>query len=135
MGYIVALLSVHTVTMVRIDYFPATCKIHLLYPQEGYSDIFIHTYARVIFWVRNFEFQYFFRFSEKIIFFGVWGPHKIGLYLVVISMHFRVFLKVKVQYRGYFLGLPKFQIFFGVLEIPDFFDFFFFGGGGGGGEW
>ena len=29
---------------------------------------------------------------------------------------------------GIFLGLLKFQIFFGVLEIPDF---FFWGGGGG----
>ena len=29
------------------------------------------------------------------IFFG--GPHKIGLYLGVISMRLRVFLKVKVQ--------------------------------------
>ena len=29
---------------------------------------------------------------------------------------------------GIFLGLLKFQIFFGVLEIPDF---FFLGGGGG----
>ena len=36
-------------------------------------------------------------------------------------MHFRVFLKVKVQNGGYFLGLLKFQIFFGVLEIPDIF--------------
>ena len=35
------------------------------------------------------------------------GHHKIGLYLVVISMHFRGFLD------GYFLGLAKFQIFFG----------------------
>ena len=25
----------------------------------GYSDIFIHTSDRVIFWVQNFEFQYF----------------------------------------------------------------------------
>ena len=31
------------------------------------------------------------------------------------------FLKVKVQNGGYFLGLVKFQIFFGVLEIPDVF--------------
>ena len=31
------------------------------------------------------------------------------------------FLKVKVQNGGYFLGLLKFQIFFGVLEIPDIF--------------
>ena len=31
------------------------------------------------------------------------------------------FLKVNLQNRGYFLGLLKFQIFFGVLEIPDIF--------------
>ena len=50
-------------------------------------------------WVQNFEFQYFLGFSEKIIFFWgmkilwifVLGHHKIGLYLGVISMHFRVF--------------------------------------------
>ena len=30
-------------------------------------------------------------------------------------------LKVKEQNWGYFLGLQKFQIFFGVLEIPDIF--------------
>ena len=53
------------------------------------------------------------------IFFG--GHHKIGLYLVVISMHLGSFLKVKVQNRGYFFGLPKFHIFFGVLETPDIF--------------
>ena len=41
-----------------------------------------------------------------------WVHHLIGLYLGVISMHFRVFLKVKVQNRGYFLGLLKFQMFF-----------------------
>ena len=34
-----------------------------------------------------------------------WGVHhKIELCLEVISMHFRVFLKVKVQNGGYFLG-------------------------------
>ena len=33
-----------------------------------------------------------------------WGHHKIGLYFGVIFMHFRVFLKVKVQNGGYFLG-------------------------------
>ena len=43
--------------------------------------------------------------------------------------HFRSFLKIKVQNRVYLLGLLKFQIFFGVLEILDIF-FFFFGGGG-----
>ena len=31
------------------------------------------------------------------------------------------FLKVEVQDGGYFLGLLKFQLYFGVLEIPDFF--------------
>ena len=56
------------------------------------------------------------------------GRHKIRLYLGVISMHFGVFFKVKVQNGGYFGGLLKFQIFLGVLEIPIFF-FFFFGGG------
>ena len=82
------------------------------------------------FWVQNFEFQYFFGFSEKLIFFFwyedfvdiFWGHHKIGLYLDVISMHFRVFLKVKIQNGGYIFGLLKFQMsFFLVLEIPDIF--------------
>ena len=36
-------------------------------------------------------------------------------------MHFRVFFKVRVQNWDIFLGLLKFQIFFGVLEIPDIF--------------
>ena len=40
---------------------------------------------------------------------GVMGHHKFGLYLGVISMHY----KVKVQNGGYLLGLLKFQIFFG----------------------
>ena len=34
-------------------------------------------------------------------------------------MHFRVFLKGKVQ--NFFYGSLKFQIFFRVLEIPDIF--------------
>ena len=66
------------------------------------------------------------------------GHHKIRLYLGVISMHFWVFFKVKVQNGGYFWGLLKFQIFLGFFEIPVFFVFFvcffclFFLGGGGG---
>ena len=44
-----------------------------------------------------------------------------------------LFFKVKVQNGRYFGGLLKFQIFFGVLEIPVFFLFvccsFFLGGG------
>ena len=53
------------------------------------------------FLVKNFEFQYFLGFSEKMIFWGMkilWiffflggGHHKIGLYLGIISLHFRVF--------------------------------------------
>ena len=50
------------------------------------------------FWgVQKLEFQYFWGFSEKKIFFGYahfvdifWGHHKIGLYLGVISMLFKV---------------------------------------------
>ena len=41
--------------------------------------------------------------------------------LRVISMHFRVFLKGQGTELGFFFGLLKFQIFFGVLEIPDIF--------------
>ena len=47
-----------------------------------------------------------------------WGHHKIGLYLGVI--YIQLFM-VKVQNGGYVFGLLKFQIFFGVLEIPDIF--------------
>ena len=36
-------------------------------------------------------------------------------------MHFRVFFKVKGTELGYCLGLLKFQIFFGLLDIPDIF--------------
>ena len=40
----------------------------------------------------------------KILWIFFRGHHKIGLYLGVISMYFRVFFKVKVQNGGYFLG-------------------------------
>ena len=50
-----------------------------------------------------------------------WGHHKIGLYLGVISMHFRVFSEGQGTECWYFWGLLKFQIFFGVLKIPDIF--------------
>ena len=50
-----------------------------------------------------------------------WGHHKIGLYLGFISMHFRVFSEGQGTEWGYFWGLLNFQIFFGVLEIPDIF--------------
>ena len=60
------------------------------------------------------------------IFWG--GHHKIRLYLGVISMHYWVFFKVKVQNVGILGGLLKFRIFMGVLETLFF-------KGGGGGEW
>ena len=54
------------------------------------------------------------------IFFG--GHYKIGLYLGVISVHFRVDSQGNGTEWGYFIGLLKFQLFFGgVLEIPDIF--------------
>ena len=54
------------------------------------------------------------------IFFG--GHHNIGLYLGVISMHFRVFFKVKVQNGEYFFSCYiKFLIFWGCLKFLIFF--------------
>ena len=44
------------------------------------------------------------------------GYHKIGLYLEVISMRFRIFSGQGTEWR-IFLGLLKFQIFIWVLEI------------------
>ena len=41
--------------------------------------------------------------------------------LRVISMQFRVIFKGQGTELGYFFGLLKFQIFFGVFEIPDIF--------------
>ena len=64
--------------------------------------------------------EYFWGYEDFVDIFGVY--HIIGLYLRVISMHFRVFHSVKVHNGGYFWGLLKFQIFFGVLEILDFLD-------------
>ena len=48
------------------------------------------------------------------------GYHNIGLYLGVISMHFRVFFKVKVQNGKYFL-VAKISIFWGCLKFLTFF--------------
>ena len=53
------------------------------------------------------------------IFFG--GSSQKWASLGVISMHFRVFFKVKGTELGYLLGLLRFQIFFWVLDIPDIF--------------
>ena len=59
----------------------------------------------------------------KILYLFFWGHHKIGLYLGVFLCILGVFLMVKVQNGRYFFGLVKFQIFLGVLKIPDIFFF------------
>ena len=55
----------------------------------------------------------------KILWIFFRGHHKIGLYLGVIPMHFRVYSYGQRTEWGIFFGLLKFRIFFGVLEIPD----------------
>ena len=60
--------------------------------------------------------KYFLGYEDFVdIFLGC--HHKIGLYLGVISMQFRSFLKGKVQNGGYFLRFLKFQTFLGIPEI------------------
>ena len=49
-----------------------------------------------------------------------WGHHNIGLYLVDISMHFRIFYKSRYSIGNIFL-VAKISIFLGVLETPDIF--------------
>ena len=67
-----------------------------------------------------------FGISEKWIFFGYevcgyfWGSSQIGLYLGVISMHFRVFSKVQGTEWRIFWGVAKISNV-GLLEIPDIF--------------
>ena len=64
------------------------------------------------------KFSYYF-FFQKTEYFGgsedfvdiFLGYHKIGLYLEVISMHFRVFSEGQGTEWRIFLGLLKFQIF------------------------
>ena len=64
--------------------------------------------------------EYFFR--------GGGGHHNIGLYLGVISMHFRVFFKVKVQNGEYFFSCLIFIFFFGGGGCLKFLIYFFSGG-------
>ena len=85
------------------------------------GEALISSYIRrlgTFFWVQNFDFQYFWGVSEKKYFLGMkilWiflgGNHKIGLYLGVISMHFRVSFSQGTEW-GIFWELLKFQIFF-----------------------
>ena len=63
--------------------------------------------------------EYFGGYEDFVDFLG--GHHKIGLYLEVISMHFRVFSEGQGTEWRIFFGLLKFQIFIWVLEILDIF--------------
>ena len=67
-------------------------------------------------------------FSKKMNIFGGMkifldifvGHYQIGLFLGVISMHYRVFLKVKAQNGGgggYFFGRLNFEFFGGCLKF------------------
>ena len=49
----------------------------------------------------------------KILWIFFWGSSQNWATLRVISMHFRVFLKVKVQNWDIFLGCKNFKYFFG----------------------
>ena len=55
----------------------------------------------------------------------LWSQHKIGLYLWIISIHFRVFLNAKLGPSICLLGpsakVHNWGYFLGVLEIPDIF--------------
>ena len=82
----------------------------------GYSYIFIHTQARAIFFIKNFEFQYSWGFSENWIFW--WYEDFVNIflgssqnYLEVISMHFRVISEGQGTEWRIFFGLLKCQIF------------------------
>ena len=106
----------------------------------GDTLIFSYRKARVIFLAQILNFNIFGGFQKNdffffffggggggcmkimwIFFFGGGGHHKIELYLGVISMHFRVFSSGHGNKWMIFLGLLKFQIFLGALEIADIF--------------
>ena len=69
-------------------------------PENPQGGTLIFSYIRRLgsfFGVQNFEFQYFWGFQKNKYFFGYedfvdifWGHDKIGLYLGVIPMHFKV---------------------------------------------
>ena len=52
---------------------------------------------------------------------GGYGKMNILGGIKILWKFFGVITKAKVQNGGYFWGLLKFQIFLGVLEIPDIF--------------
>ena len=89
--------------------------MYLIIPTPGGTLIFLYMCKlRQFLGVQNFEFQFFFFFRKMNIFWGMyedfvdifWGHHKIGLYLGVISMHFRDFSFQGTEW-GIFLGVAK----------------------------
>ena len=81
------------------------------------------------FWVQNSEFQYFFGFPEKWIFFGgikilwivFWSHHKIGLVRGSFLSNLWSFLSSRYRI-GIFIGVAKSSnIFFGCLKFLIFF--------------
>ena len=77
------------------------------------------------FFVQIFYISIIFGFFRKMKNFGgmkiYFGSLQNWTSFKVISMHFRSGLSVKVQNGGYFLGLLKFQIFFGCLKFLIYF--------------
>ena len=73
--------------------------------------------------VQNFEFQYLLGFSKNEYF---WYEDFVDIFWessqnwTIFRGHFYAYQGQGTKW-GYFLGLLKFQIIFGVLEIPDFF--------------
>ena len=94
----------------------------------GYSDVFIHTQARVIFLVQNFEFQYFLGFQKNEYF---WGYEDfVDIFLgssqnwTIFRGHFYAFYGLFFRSRhrmGILFWVTKISNILGVLEIPDIF--------------
>ena len=85
----------------------------------GYSDIFKYVGSGYFFGFKILNFNIFWGFQKNEYFWGYedfvdifWGSSQNWASFRLISMHFRVFFKVKGTELGYFLGLLKFQLFF-----------------------
>ena len=78
-----------------------------------------------LFSVQNFEISLLFVFSRNEYF--IWYEDFVDIVLrssqnwTIFRGHFYALLGLRYRMEGYFFGLVKFQILFGVLEIPDIF--------------
>ena len=87
---------------------------------RGYSDIFIHTQARVIFWGSKFSSSLFWGVFRKINFWGYEDFVDHHKNWTIFCGHFYVFygLFLRSSYRMRdIIGLLKFQIFLGCLNF------------------